>query len=138
LSHAFDKLQASPVLGYGGGVVPDHDDVLRITAHNTYVQSALYYGVPLALVLSLMLFTLPSRFWKWGRGDLAVRMVSAAVGCALLTELLAFTTEATFEASSSRVLLYFSLGLCIELLRSLERESRIRGDWTEAPQNLTA
>jgi O-antigen ligase len=91
----------------------------NVDVHNTFVQQALYYGLPLGLVISLALCGIAGVF-------LARRHATAIAGViayALMVQLISFLFESSFEGSVLRVLFYMSVGLATALLRAVEREA---------------
>jgi O-Antigen ligase len=142
-SYAFNEIATNPLLGRGSGVAsvvpltkPSTNaatlDVYnaapptnptepqpRVDVHNTYIQQAIYYGLPLGLLISLALCGIAGVF-------LARRRMTALAGViayALMVELVSFLFESSFEGTVLRVLLYMSVGLATALLRAVERES---------------
>ncbi|HEV8559969.1 MAG TPA: O-antigen ligase family protein [Actinophytocola sp.] len=119
VSAAVHKLSDRPFLGYGGGVVPDQDPTLAIKAHNTYLQQAIYYGLPLGLVVTLSLVCLAAFFLhRAGRTALA-----SVVGFTVAVQMLIFVTESSFEGTVLRVLFYLSIGFGAALVRAAEAPS---------------
>jgi hypothetical protein len=118
-SLALSKLIQSPLLGYGGGVAVELEAGLALGVHNTYLQQALYYGVPLGLVVCMSLLQLCILFFSSKvRQDLG-----RVLGFSVLIQLLIFVFESSFEGTVLKVLFYLSLGLALGLLRSAENGS---------------
>ncbi len=113
---AIEKIMARPVLGYGAGVVPDGDPDLVFTAHNTYLQQVLSYGVPLGLLICIVLCQICIFFFSKERRHTVARVL----GFSILGQLLVFMTETSFEGTILKVLFYISVGLSVGLLRSAE------------------
>jgi hypothetical protein len=108
------KIANRPVLGYGGGVTPDHDPSLALGVHNSFLQQAVYFGPLLGLVVSLCLVGTAGFFFsRSGRNQ-----VARAIGFTLVAQLLIFTTESSFEGTVLRVLFYMSVALAAALIRS--------------------
>jgi hypothetical protein len=120
LSMSLPKLENRPLLGYGSGVTPDHDPLLAEGVHNTFVQQALSFGLPLGLLVSLALLGIAGAFFA-RRGSTAL---AGVIGYTVLVQLVSFLFEASFEGTVLRVLFYLSVGLAAGLLRATEAESR--------------
>lgn len=119
VSDAFGKIVNRPVLGYGGGVTPDHDPNLSLGVHDTYLQQMVYFGPLLGLVVSASLVGIAAFFFsRSGRSP-----VARAAGYALVAQLLIFIVESSFEGTVLRVLFYLSVGLAAALTRSAEAEA---------------
>jgi O-antigen ligase len=147
-SSAFKQIATDPLLGQGGGVAsvvplttpstsaltldvynavpPTNPTTQRphVDVHNTYVQQAIYYGLPLGLLISLGLCGIAGVF-------LARRRTTALAGIiayALMVQLISFLFESSFEGTVLRVLFYMSVGLATALLRAVETEATAAGD----------
>jgi hypothetical protein len=146
-SYAFKEVATNPLLGLGSGVgsavpltTPSTNAVAldvynavpptnptpqqpRVDVHNTYVQQAVYYGLPLGLLISLALCGIAGVF-------LARRRTTALAGViayALMVQLISFLFESSFEGTVLRVLFYMSVGLAAALLRAVENEATAAG-----------
>jgi O-antigen ligase len=129
-SAAFQKIAEHPVLGYGGGAVPDGDPALFVDVHNTYLQQLLYYGLPLGMLVGAVVAALPIFFvvrrWR--------TPVAGAVAYAVLVEVISFAFESSFEGTVLRVIFYLTLGLLVGLVRAAQTESApTESAPTEAP-----
>lgn len=116
ISDAWAKIENRPFLGYGGGVAPDGDTVLREGVHNTYLQQILDFGIPLGLAISVVLCSL-AVFFLAHRRRVAV---AGVLGYTVMVELVSFLFESTFEGTVLRVLIYMYVGIAVALLRSVE------------------
>jgi hypothetical protein len=141
-SYSFAQIGADPVLGGGAGVAGDRLPIqantdaesvdlysatpvtnsspqrARLDVHNAYLQQALFYGLPLGLLVSLALCGTAGVF-------LARRRTVALAGViayTLMVQLISFLFEGSFEGTLLRVLFYLSIGLATALVRSVERE----------------
>lgn len=115
---AMAKVAERPVLGFGGGVTPDHDPYLAIGVHNTYLQQVVYFGLPLGLLVSLSLVGVALFFFsRWRLGG-----VNRVIGFALLAQLLIFVTESSFEGTDLRLIFYLSIGLVTALARACDAQ----------------
>jgi O-antigen ligase len=116
IERSLSKIANRPVLGYGAGVVPDQDPRLGEGVHNTFVQQAVYLGIPLGALISLTLCALPAVF-------LARRTtpVAGVIAYILIVQLVLLLFESSFEGTVLRVLFYMSVGIVAALLRSIER-----------------
>ena len=121
LSAALDRLSDAPILGYGGGVVPGGDPILADGVHNTYLQQMLYYGIPLGLVASTALWMLAALLFRWPTRNKAVALMAVAMGVTMLVQLVQFLGETSFEATLPKSALYLFVGLCVVILRNLNR-----------------
>jgi O-antigen ligase len=140
-SSAVRAVADRPLLGYGAGASPPEEpptaeDVAAVLAftpdaviaptvrevpldvHNTYLQQALYFGLPLGLLVSVALWLLAAVFIMRKPST----PVAYAIGYAVLVQLVVFASQASFEGSVLRVLFYLSLGLAVGLLRAVERD----------------
>jgi hypothetical protein len=120
LSDALTKIADRPLLGYGGGASPDRDPSLVEHVHNTFLQQAVYFGIPLGVLVSAALLGLAG-FFLARRRRAAIAGVLAYV---LLVQLVSYAFEASFEGTVLRVLFYMSIGMAVALLRSVESERR--------------
>lgn len=120
VSLAIPKLGDRPFLGYGAGVTPDGDLNLAEGVHDTYLQQALYFGLPLALVVSVALWAIAAFFL----GRRRPTPIAGVIGYTLMVELVSFVFESTLEGTVLRVLFYLSIGLVVGLLRSVESDAR--------------
>ena len=140
-AYAFSEIAREPLLGHGGGVtrtVPLAEETtstlvldpfdptpatnpderrIRVDVHNTYLQQAVYYGLPLGLVISLVLCGIPGVFLVRRQTALA-----GVIAYTLMVQLVSFLFESSFEGTVLRVLFYMSLGLATALLRAVEAE----------------
>jgi O-antigen ligase/polysaccharide polymerase Wzy-like membrane protein len=116
IGSAFNKILQSPVVGYGAGVVPDGDPGLALGVHNTYLQQVVYYGIPLGVMVGMSLVMICLFFFSRQRQRMAARVL----GLAVLTQLLSFVVEASFEGTVLKVLFFLFIGLAVGLLRSIE------------------
>jgi hypothetical protein len=122
LGTASEKILESPLLGYGDGVTADSDWELVGGVHNTYIQQILYFGIPLGSLLSLALWSMPWKFLRGGNLGIPEGIVSFGLGLGILSQLLIFITQTSFEGSLLKVLFYFSVGMGIALVNSARRE----------------
>ncbi|MDP9332156.1 MAG: O-antigen ligase family protein [Actinomycetota bacterium] len=113
------KIAQRPLLGYGAGVVPDHDPAIALGVHNTYLQQAVAFGLPLGLVVSCALWSIPGTFLRRRR----TTALGGVLAYTVLVQLVGFLFESTFEGTVLRVLFYLSVGLAFALLRAVEREA---------------
>jgi O-antigen ligase len=120
ISTSFPKIGQRPFLGYGAGVAPDNDPLLAGGVHNTFVQQVLYFGLPLGLVVSAILFGIAGVFVARRRSV----PIAGAIAYTVMVQLVIFVVESSFEGTVLRVLFYLSVGLAVALLRSVEIESR--------------
>jgi O-antigen ligase len=127
-SLAVPKLAARPIVGYGGGVTPDGDQQLGQNVHDTYLQQALYFGLPLGLVVSAALWAIAGFFLSRRRAI----PLAGILGYTIMVQLLSFIFEASLEGTVLRVLFYLSVGLGAGLLRAMESERR-EGDDVPLP-----
>jgi O-antigen ligase len=118
ISMAVPKLAARPFLGYGAGVTPDGDPQLAEGIHDTYLQQALYFGLPLALAVSVALWGIAAFFLSRRRAI----PLAGVIGYTIMVQLLSFIFESSLEGTVLRVLFYLSVGLGAGLLRAIESE----------------
>lgn len=139
ISVSFTKITSSPVLGYGSGVNPTITEIdpdvygnelhgvnayrppPKLDVHNAYLQQALYFGLPLGLLVSLSLWGTAGVFFARRRSA----ALAGVIAYTLLAQLVSFLFESSFEGTVLRVLFFLSIGLATALLRSSEEESRI-------------
>jgi O-antigen ligase len=120
LSEGFGKVSSRPILGFGAGVTPDEDTTLEAGVHNTYLQQALAFGLPVGLLVSLALCAIVGVFLARRR----FTPLAEVIGYTIIVQLVIFAFESSFEGTVLRVLFYLSVGLAVGLLRSVEAESR--------------
>jgi O-antigen ligase len=118
---SFAKIASNPVLGYGSGTGFALDPAIAgadptFDVHNTYLQQAIYFGLPLGLVFSLSLWGTVAVFMarRWASP------LAGVVAYTLLVQLVSFLFESSFEGTVLRVLFYLCLGLAVALLRAEE------------------
>ena len=116
IADAWTKIEHRPFLGYGSGVAPDGDLLLKEGVHNAFLQQIIYYGVPLGVGISLVLCGLAGFFLA----RRTVTPLAGVIGFALMAELISFLFESTFEGTVLRVLIYMCVGLMVGLLRAVE------------------
>ncbi len=135
--HALEGIENEPLLGHGGGVVlsdplprlvdqattfdlyssvpievPDLE--AKSNVHNTYLEQAFYFGLPLGLLVSLALWGTVGVFLSERRATI----LAGVIAYSLTVQLISFLFESSFEGTVLRVLFYMSVGLAIALLRS--------------------
>jgi O-antigen ligase len=144
-SYSLAQIEANPVLGRGAGVAggsslmqPNTDvvnvdlyspapattsDPQRTTldVHNAYLQQAIFYGLPLGLLVSLALCGTAGVFLARRRS----LQLAGVIAYALMVQLISFLFEGSFEGTLLRVLFYLSIGLAAALLRSAEQEREV-------------
>jgi O-antigen ligase len=118
ISRSLTKVASRPLLGYGAGVVPDHDPLLSTSVHNTFLQQVVYVGLPLGMLASLALCAIPAFFLARGPTPFA-----GVIAYTLMVQLVLFLFESSFEGTVLRVLFYMSVGLAAALLRAVESEA---------------
>jgi hypothetical protein len=146
-SYAFNEIASNPLLGLGGGVartvtltkLSDNAATLdvynavpatnptpyqpHVDVHDTFVQQAVYYGLPLGLLISVALCGIAGVFLT-RRQTFAV---AGVIAYALMVQLISFLFESSFEGTVLRVLFYMSVGLATALLRAVEGEAITAG-----------
>ncbi len=134
LAMGLEKVSDAPILGYGAGVVSD--PLLATGVHNTYVQQALYYGIPLGLLSSTALWLLAARFLFWPTVLRGVRVMAVAVGASVLIQLAIFLVETSFEATLPKTGFYFFAAFATAILTQMSREEShsLRGSTPQAPR----
>ncbi|SDS07564.1 O-antigen ligase family protein [Actinopolymorpha singaporensis] len=118
-SEASEKIGARPFLGYGAGVIPYGDPVNPVDVHNTYVQQALSFGLPLGVIVGVAIAGLPLFFLLRRR----VHPLAGPLGYAVLVEVVTFAFESSYEGTVLRVLFYLLLAMLAGLLRAATIES---------------
>lgn len=143
ISLSLRSIADKPLGGYGAGVDPEVDVVTspgqvtsldlfsdvpvqptgagELDVHNTYLQQAIYFGIPAALLISLALCGAAGVFLARRRSI----ALAGVIGYALMVQLVSFVFEASFEGTVLRVLFYLSVGLATALLCSAEREQQV-------------
>jgi hypothetical protein len=87
----------SSCLGCLAGQTTPVLSVDRVDTHNTYVQQALYYGLPLGLVVSLALWGVAGVFLAHTRSI----AIAGVIAFTLLTQLVSFLFESSFVRGKS-------------------------------------
>jgi hypothetical protein len=140
-SYALESIANDPLIGRGGGVIGAGPPVaatpvkldpydpaaasqpppapVRYDVHDTYLQQAIYYGIPLATVLSLALFGVAGAFVLRGR----TFPLAGVIGYTILVQLVSFVFESSFEGTNLRLLFFLSIGLLVSLMRAAEQEA---------------
>jgi O-Antigen ligase len=131
LDEGVDRVAARPLAGYGGGISPLGDtESGGERAHNTYLQQAISFGVPLGVVVSASLLVIvPFLFTRRSPAGFVV-------GYAVMGQLVIFATESSYEGNVQRVLFYLSLGLGVAIVAARE-EGGGDAQRTPAVVNLT-
>jgi O-antigen ligase len=144
ISLSLRSIASKPLAGYGAGVAPEVDVATspgqvtsldpfsnlpvqttggsELDVHNTFLQQAVYFGIPAALLISLALCGTAGVFLGRRRSI----PLAGVIGYALMVQLVSFVFEASFEGTVLRVLFYLSVGLATALLRSAELEPQAR------------
>lgn len=117
ISLARVEIADHPVLGFGGGASTPARPLAE-GVHNTYVQQALYFGIPLGVFMSLVLCAIAVFFFARARRT----AIAGVLAYAVTVQLVSFLFEASLEGTVLRVLFYMSLGIAVALLRSVESE----------------
>jgi len=128
--YALQRISEAPIVGYGAGVVTD--PVLADGVHNTYLQQALYYGIPLGLVCGGALWLLAARFLTWPAQTRAVRVMAMAIGVSVLTQLAVFLVETSFEATLPKTEFYSFAAFGSIVLAQMTREEMPTATPTQA------
>lgn len=145
ISLSLSSIASKPLAGYGAGVAPEVDVVTspgqvtnldlfsdlpvqrtgggQLDVHNTFLQQAVYFGIPAALLISLALCGTAGVFLARRRSI----ALAGVIGYALMVQLVSFVFEASLEGTVLRVLFYLSVGLAAGLLRSVEQEPEAAG-----------
>lgn len=118
------KIVDQPFLGYGAGVAGQLDPELFGGVHNAYVELIVSYGVLLGFAASCSLLLMAYAAWRW-RARHGIQVLAAGSAAALVALLGTFFTQASYESGPLRVLLGFSLGMVVALLRSASREAHV-------------
>lgn len=118
-------VMARPI-GYGAGAslaaIAGGD---MANAHNAYLQQFLNFGVGGGAIAVLALAWLPIAVKRWRLHSRAALEARGGLLFGILTTLLAFMSEASYEGSVLRVLFYASIGLGVAMVVALEREARV-------------
>jgi O-antigen ligase len=115
---ALERIAERPVLGYGAGVKADNSELLDTTAHNTYIEQILNYGIALGLFLCVSFVLVMLHFFDLRQLTSHQATVSKGVGIAVLSQLLIFVTQASFEGYLLKVIYYFSIGMGVAMIRN--------------------
>jgi O-antigen ligase len=117
------RIASRPILGYGADFAPNvtlgRDLLFKLDLHNAYLQQALYFGLPLGLLVSLALCGTVGVFLARSRSV----ALAGVIAYTLMVQLVSFLFESSFEGKVLRILFYMSIGLAAALLRSVERSS---------------
>ena len=118
---ASEAVMARPLLGYGEDAASSTNGALAVDVHNSYVQQMVNFGLPLGILAGLAIAAIPVVFLM----RRAVNPLAGAAGFAVLTEIIAFSFESSYEGAVLRVIFYLSLGLLAGLLRAVESETSL-------------
>jgi O-antigen ligase len=121
LHKAVEKVSERPLLGYGSGVTPDSAFELTGGAHNVVADMMLYFGVVPGFVLCFGLACIPLAFFRWISSEPGVRFMATATGFAVLSQLLVFLSETSFDAPVLRVHFYYYIGTVVALLTAMDQ-----------------
>jgi O-antigen ligase len=114
-----DAIGQRPFIGWGGGAVPLYAPWLAGSAHNTYLENAMYFGVPLATVITICLVLLPLRMHVLFRETAPGMARLCCLG--LVCQLLVFVTQTSFEGSTLKIIFYGFTGMSFVLLEADSR-----------------
>jgi len=120
LSEAFEVMNDNP-LGIGSGVALSEASSAPLkSAHNSYVQNLLWFGLVGGTLMSLAMFAIPAlvlnipvRTWL---GQEAKRALAISVIILLLINL----SQASWEGSVLRVWIYFLIGLGLVMVHKAD------------------
>lgn len=112
-----------PFLGYGAGVyIFEETDIFLRSTHNAFLSQFFYFGYPGGIVVAGAIFLIPILFYLWPLLNPRARFVRRAVVFSLVGQMIILLSQASFDGTVLRVLLYFSIGASIMLVKALERE----------------
>jgi len=117
IDYAWERIAERPLLGYGAGVKAGDSELLETTAHNAFIEQLLNYGIPLGLLLCVSFIFVMLYFFDVRHLSRQQAVVSKGVGIAVLSQLLVFFSQASFEGYLLKVIYYFSIGLGVVLVR---------------------
>jgi O-antigen ligase len=122
MSEVTNAIASQPLVGFGAGVAPNNAPWLVGAAHNTYLENAMYFGIPLAALITIALLLLPARlyvrFSSLGSAPSLVRACFLGIVC----QLLVFVTQTAFEGSNLKIIFYLLIGMSVALLRASSEE----------------
>ena len=125
LNLGYQKVINRPLLGYGAGVTPWEKHELEGEIHNTFLQQLVYFGIIFGFIVVISLILMPIRFFIWRTKYPKVKFMAKAIAFSILAQLIIFLSQASFEGSVLRILLYFSVGLVVAFLNSFEKENSL-------------
>ena len=125
LNLGYQKVINRPLLGYGAGVTPWEKHELEGEIHNTFLQQLVYFGIIFGFIVVISLILIPVRFFIWRTKYPKVKFMAKAIAFSILAQLIIFLSQASFEGSVLRILLYFSVGLVVAFLNSFEKENSL-------------
>lgn len=109
-------------LGVGGGVeVRDISRVDVASVHNSYIQNLLWYGVGLGILVSLLMISLPFSVFLLKVETKEGKRVRGALFVSLLFLVLINMSQASWEGSLVRVVIYAFIAFGVVLVRSADR-----------------
>lgn len=109
-------------LGVGGGVeVRDISGVDVRSVHNSYIQNVLWYGAGLGSLVSLLMMFLPFSVFFLRVTTKEGRRVRSALFVSLLFLALINVSQASWEGSLVRVLIYTFIAFGVVMIRSADR-----------------
>ena len=112
-----------PVLGYGAGIaLAEISDIPLHSVHNTFLQQILYFGVPGGCMAIGSILLVPFLIHNRRSKHMRERLVKHGLVCAIITQILLFMVQASFEGSVLRVFFYFSVGISLALIDAMNRE----------------
>lgn len=124
VSLAWDVIMRNPLVGLGGGNLGGGILAERGGVHNTYLEAMINYGIVLGLVASAALVLVALRLYSYRSSaplsDATLVLVSAGFAT-VVTQLIVFVGETTYEAATPRVAFFMSVGLVVSLVRATAR-----------------
>ncbi len=121
---ALDAVADSPIYGYGAGTAISYGGVAVKSVHNAFLSQVFYFGWFGGLVVALSILMLPMLVSKVHVHSVAGKSMRRALAFSLLTQIIIFLSQTSFEGSQLRVFFYFSTGLSIALIHAIDRENK--------------
>lgn len=116
IEEAINVISKQPILGYGGGIpFAAYSSASLTSIHNTFIQRFFWYGIPLGLLASCALCFLPVIIRKIPCKDKFCLEIRKGFFIAMLCQVFLMLTEASWEGSTLRIIIFALIGLATSI-----------------------
>jgi hypothetical protein len=123
LDIGIENIASRPLLGAGAGASVTLDRRLVDTAHNTFIEQMLNFGIPLGVLCGVALVSLVLRLKRLSRSAGPTSGIDG-IWLAVLCQLVIFLSQASFEGAILKIIFYLSIAWAVALIAAFEREQQ--------------